>query len=77
MSKFVVYACKDSKRSAGQFTLWGKLQSNVNGVILTSALFWLRATEAKAKWSEIDIPDQHKLVTEKVGEREFTHIELM
>ncbi len=77
MSKFVVYACKDSKRATGQFTLWGKMQYKANGVLLTSALFWLRSLEPKDKWAEIEIPDNHKLVTEVVGDREFTHIELL
>ena len=76
MTKFVVYSCMPSKRAVGKFTLWGKLVRKIGKVTITSPLFWIRSDEAEIKWAELDIPDNHKLVAETVGDRVFTHIEL-
>ena len=76
MTKFVVLACSPSKRAQGNFTLWGKIQLIRDSIIMSSPLFWIRATQPKDKFAEIELPDNYKLVTEKVGDREFTHIEL-
>ena len=76
MTKFVVLACNPSKRSAGNYTLWGKLTRSEAGILMTSVLLWIRATEPKDKFTTIEIPDNYRLVSEKVEDRVFTHIEL-
>ena len=76
MVKFVVLSCRDSKRSKGNFTLWGKVQKRVGDIVISSPLFWLRSATPKEVRSEIELPDDIRLVKEVVDGREFTHIEL-
>lgn len=76
MQNFVVLSCRDSKRSKGNYTLWGKIQKSIGNVTICSPLFWLRSSKPETVMSTLELPDNFRLVDEVVDGRKFTHIEL-